>query len=153
VLGYKIEYDGAIYYVFDLNVKQIFNEKPKKGEEPVDENGEEIPVDTRTGYYPDDIANTFGVPMEQYKKETEIKDLDGFVTIAAFTGTEKPGQEETATATAEESDVEMSGSTSVGEEDRTVENDTTAHTAITTGEAIAQRREAEYEQQSLTWKG
>ena len=89
VLGYQIPFDGDVYYVFDLNVKQIFNEKPKKGEEPVDENGEVIDVDTRTGYYPDDIANTFGVPMEQYKRETEITDMDGFVTMAAFTGAKK----------------------------------------------------------------
>jgi hypothetical protein len=44
-------------------VFQIFNEKPKKGEET--EAAE--PVDTRTGYYPEDIANTFGVPLEQYR--------------------------------------------------------------------------------------
>lgn len=88
VLGYKIEYNNETYYVFDLNVRQIFNEKPRKGEEPVDENGVAVQVDTRTGYYPADIANTFGVPMERYKKETEIKDMDGYVTIAALTGVE-----------------------------------------------------------------
>ena len=158
VLGYKIEYDGDTYYVFDLNVKQIFNEKPKKGEEPVDENGEETPVDTRTGYYPDDIANTFGVPMEQYKKENEIKDMDGFVTIAAFTGTEKPDQEETVTANAEDSNVEMSGKkTTATVENSTVETgvETTdlAHTPIAIGEALAQRSEEEHKQQSLGWRG
>jgi hypothetical protein len=65
----------------DLKVTQIFNEKPKKGEKATDESAEPIEVDTRTGYYPDDIANTFGVPMEQYKKETAISDMDGFVTM------------------------------------------------------------------------
>ncbi|HNZ64060.1 MAG TPA: hypothetical protein PKH23_07030 [Bacillota bacterium] len=89
VLGYKIEFGGKIYFVFDLNVYQIFNEKPKKGEEQLDESGEIVEVDTRTGFYPDDIANTFGVPMEQYKKETEITDMDGFVAIAGFTGVKK----------------------------------------------------------------
>ena len=89
VLGYKIEFDGKIFYVFDLNVPQIFNEKPKKGEEELDENGEVVEVDTRTGFYPDDIANTFGVPMAQYKKETEITDMDGYVEIAGLTGVRK----------------------------------------------------------------
>ena len=88
VLGYKIQFDGMIYYVFDLKVTQIFNEKPKKGEE-YDENGKVVQVDTRTGYYPEDIINTFGVPMEQYKEEAEITDMDGFVTNAGFTGTKK----------------------------------------------------------------
>ena len=93
MLGYLIPYDGKLYFVFDLNVPQIFHEKPKKGEEPVDENGEVVKVDTRKGYYSDDIANTFGVPMEQYKKETEVKEMDGFVEIAMLTGVrEKTGE-------------------------------------------------------------
>ena len=89
ILGYQIPFEGKIYYVFDLKVTQIFNEKPKKGEKAADESAEPIEVDTRTGYYPDDIANTFGVPMEQYKKETAISDMDGFVTMAMLTGAEK----------------------------------------------------------------
>ena len=93
MLGYLIPYDGKLYFVFDLNVPQIFNEKPKKGEEPVDENGEVVKVDTRKGYYSDDIANTFGVPMEQYKKETEVKEMDGFVEIAMLTGVREKTRE------------------------------------------------------------
>lgn len=94
-LGYLIPYEGKLYFVFDFNVPQIFNEKPKKGEEPLDENGEVVKVDTRKGYYSDDIANTFGVPMEQYKKETEVKEMDGFVEIAMLTGVrEKTGEAE-----------------------------------------------------------
>ena len=89
MLGYKIDFEDKPYYVFDLNVPQIFNEKPKKGEEQLDENGEVVEVDTRTGFYPDDIANTFGVPMAQYRKETEITDMDGYVEIAGFTGVKK----------------------------------------------------------------
>lgn len=86
VLGYQIPFEGKVYYVFDLNVKQIFNEKPKKDEIPVDANGEVQAIDTRKGYYPDDIANTFGVPMRQHKRETEITEMDGFVNIAMLTG-------------------------------------------------------------------
>lgn len=89
ILGYQIPFDDKIYYVFDLKVVKIYKEKPKKGEEPKDYNSDGIEVDTRNGYYPDDIANTFGVPMEQYKKETAVTDLDGFVTMAMFTGTKQ----------------------------------------------------------------
>ena len=88
-LGYKIVFEGQSFYVFDLNVPQIFNEKPKKGEEQLDENGEVVEVDTRTGFYSEDIVNSFGVPMAQYKKETEIKDMDGYVEIAGLTGVKK----------------------------------------------------------------
>lgn len=97
VLGYLIPYNGRKYYVFDLNNKQTFNEKPKKGEEPLDENGEPIPVDTRKGYFSDDIAHTFGVPMDQHLAETEVSVIDGFVNIAMLTGprkaAEKPGEQ------------------------------------------------------------
>ena len=113
VLGYQVKYDGVIYYVFDLNVKQVFNEKPKKGEEPLDENGEPIPVDTRTGYYSDDIASTFAVPMEQYKRETEVTEMDGFVNIAMLTGARKPEEaaegEQSATPAAQQETQEAAG--------------------------------------------
>ena len=89
ILGYQIVFEGKVYYVFDLKVTQIFNEKPKKGEEPVNDSGEPVEVDTRTGYYPEDIANTFGVPMEQHRKEMKVTDMDGFVTLAMFTGAAK----------------------------------------------------------------
>ena len=98
------EFEDKPYYVFDLNVPQIFNEKPKKGEEPLDENGVPIAVDTRTGYFSGDIANTFGVPMEQHKKETEITEMDGFVNVAMFTGVrEKKEGEDSQQASTQES--------------------------------------------------
>ena len=91
VLGYLIPFEGSLFFVFDLNVKQTFNEKPKKGEEPVDENGEPIQVDTRKGYFSEDILHTFGVPMDQHKAETEVTEMDGFVNIAMLTGPAKAG--------------------------------------------------------------
>ena len=54
----------------------------------MNEIGELVEVDTRTGYYPENIADTFGVPLEQYKKETAVTDMNGFVTMAMFTGAE-----------------------------------------------------------------
>ena len=80
ILAYKINYKGETLYVFDLKVHKIFREKPKKGEETAE------PIDSRTGYFPDDIANTFGVSVEEEKLETEINDMEGFVTMAMLTG-------------------------------------------------------------------
>ena len=80
ILAYKIVYQGETLYVFDLKVHKIFREKPKKGEETAE------PVNTRIGYYPDDIANTFGVSVEEEKRENEIVEMDGYVTMAALTG-------------------------------------------------------------------
>ena len=89
VLGYLIPYGDKLFYVFDLKYPQIFNEKPKKGEEPLDENGEIIDVDTRTGYFSEDIEHTFGVPLEQHESETEVTEIDGLVNIAMLTGPRK----------------------------------------------------------------
>ena len=82
ILGYLIEYEGEMLYVFDLKVPEIFYEKPKKGEESAE------PVNTRKGFYPDDIANSFGVSVEEEKQETAVTEMDGYVTMAALTGKE-----------------------------------------------------------------
>ena len=102
VKGFRIDYgDEGVYIVFDLKVKKIFQERPKKGEEPVDENGNVIktPVD-RKGYFPDDIAATFGVPMEEVRKEAEQLNMTSFVSMEDFEAAAK-AQEETVNAAAE----------------------------------------------------
>lgn len=81
ILGFRIERDGKTYYVFDLNVYKIFKEKPKVGQE---EEASE-PVDTRKGYYPADIANTFGVSLEEHKQTQEMAIGESFVPMAQLT--------------------------------------------------------------------
>ena len=84
LLGYRIEFDGETYYVFDLIVPEIFHEKPKKGEKATE------PVDTKKGYYSDDIAGTFGVPVEEHKKQTQVTAEKGYINVAMLTGDKKP---------------------------------------------------------------
>ena len=84
ILGYKIDFEGETYYVFDLIVKETFREKPKKGEE-VDET-----VDYRKGYYSEDIAGTFGVPVEEHRKQTQVTVEKGYINVAMLTGDKKP---------------------------------------------------------------
>ena len=84
ILGYKIEFEGETYYVFDLIVKETFREKPKKGEE-VDET-----VDYKKGYYSEDIAGTFGVPVEEHKRQTQVTVEKGYINVAMLTGDKKP---------------------------------------------------------------
>ena len=81
ILGFCIERDGKTYYVFDLNVHKIFKEKPKSGQE--EESAE--PVDTRKGYYPADIAHTFGVSLEEHKQTQEMSIGESFVPMAQLT--------------------------------------------------------------------
>ena len=83
ILGYQIKFDDEIYYVFDLKITRIFQAKTE------DSAAEELPENETKkmkGYYPDDIANTFGVTMEEYKRETAVTEVDGFVSMAMLTG-------------------------------------------------------------------
>lgn len=90
ILGYLIEVDGEQIYVFDFTVKRIYHERPKKGEE-----GYEQPVD-RKGFYPDDVANTFGVPVEEHARQTEITDVNGYINVAMLTGPRRRGTQYSA---------------------------------------------------------
>lgn len=87
ILGYRINFEGETLYVFDLLVPEIFHEgqKRKKGES-APQSEETKPVNTRKGFYPDDIAGTFGVPVEDHLKESEVTQIDGYVSMGILTG-------------------------------------------------------------------
>ena len=87
ILGYRINFEGETLYVFDLLVPEIFHkgQKRKKGES-APQSEETKPVNTRKGFYPDDIAGTFGVPVEEHLKESEVKQIDGYVSMSILTG-------------------------------------------------------------------
>lgn len=87
ILGYRINFEGETLYVFDLLVPEIFHEgqKRKKGES-APQSEETKPVNTRKGFYPDDIAGIFGVPVEEHLKESEVKQIDGYVSMGILTG-------------------------------------------------------------------
>ena len=82
ILGYQIEFEGERIYLFDMSAHKIFRERPKKGEAV---GGAEVSAEARQGYFPDDIANTFGVSFEEYKREMEVTELNGLVSIGALT--------------------------------------------------------------------
>lgn len=89
MLGYRISYEGETLYVFDLLVPEIFHESQKrKKNEAVDQSAEKEakPADTRKGFYPDDIARTFGVPVEEHLKESEVRQMNGYVSMSVLTG-------------------------------------------------------------------
>lgn len=108
VMGYKIEHDGETLYVFDLLQPEIFVERAKKQKDDEAtqqelerlrsqiESDNSIPDDEavrsgKLGFFPDDIKNTFGLPIEEHKKAHEVIETDGYVTMAALTGNRKQG--------------------------------------------------------------
>lgn len=76
-----------VEYVFDLLVPEIFHEGQKQKNGTDQKNVQETkPVNTRKGFYPDDIAGTFGVPVEEHLKESEVQQMDGYVSVGMLTG-------------------------------------------------------------------
>ena len=93
MLGYRITFEGETLYVFDLLVPEIFHEgqRRKKGTADSPNNvQEEKPASSRKGFYPDDIAGTFGVPVEEHLKESEVQQMDGYVSMGILTGKSVP---------------------------------------------------------------
>lgn len=82
ILGYRICFEGITLYVFDLLVPEIFHEGRQSSENGVGESKQtEAKAGTaKKGFYPDDIAGTFGVPVEQHALDSEIRQMDGYVT-------------------------------------------------------------------------
>lgn len=101
MLGYRIEFEGKTMYVFDLMVPEVFHESKRKSKVTSTEyivqsvNQKEEQVDTRKGFYPDDIAGSFGVPVEEHRKEVEITGNEECVSMAMLTGskTKETGHE------------------------------------------------------------
>lgn len=103
ILGYRIQFEGKTLYVFDLMVPEIFHERKSRkrneqasqevaempNEDAQNNNAAETEVNTRKGYYPDDVANTFGVPVEQHRADTEIQQMDGYISVGILTGERK----------------------------------------------------------------
>ena len=93
MLGYQITFEGETLYVFDLLVPEIFHEGQKRKKSAADSPNstpEEKPANTRKGFYPDDIAGTFGVPVEEHLKESEVQQMNGYVSMGILTGKTVP---------------------------------------------------------------
>ena len=89
MLGYRITFEGETLYVFDLLVPEIFHEgqrRKKNAADSQDNTAATKPVDSRKGFYPDDIVGTFGVPVEEHRKESEVQQMDGYVSMGILTG-------------------------------------------------------------------
>ena len=87
MLGYRISIEGETLYVFDLLAPEIFHEGQKRKNGTDQKNAQETKsANTRKGFYPDDIVGTFGVPVEEHLKESEVQQMDGYVSVGMLTG-------------------------------------------------------------------
>ena len=87
MLGYRISFEGETLYVFDLLAPEIFHEGQKRKNGTDQKNAQETKsANTRKGFYPDDLVGTFGVPVEEHLKESEVQQMDGYVSVGMLTG-------------------------------------------------------------------
>ena len=107
ILGYLIKVDEEEIFVFDFTVTRVYNVRPKKGEP-----GHDQPVD-RKGFYQDEVVSTFGVPAEEYERQTEVFEENGYINVAMLTGPrprksndQQPEDEPESSGTVEENDDE-----------------------------------------------
>ena len=77
LLGKLIRSDNELLFVFDLATPEIFVREEK-------EDGK-IKA-SRTPSYPEEWQNQFGVPVEEHRKESEVKQMDGYVSTGILTG-------------------------------------------------------------------
>ena len=91
VLGYLIEVDGEMVYVFDFKYAKMYRERYR------DENGKLTPADRR-GYYPKETVKTMTVPAEEFSKSMAVENANGLISAAMLIGADKLGAKEEETA-------------------------------------------------------
>ena len=101
VLGFRIRLYNTMAYVFLLDTPEKFDivstakknktTKNLSEEEKITEK-DQTDVDlkpkrsTIKGYYSDEVLQSFGMPVAEYRRNTEIVNTNGFVQIGMLTG-------------------------------------------------------------------
>ncbi len=99
VLGFRIQIEKGVYaYLFRLDYPEKFDilpaapkKKKKEANAPSDETDahpSETPPKRATskGYYDQEALNAYGIPYEQYVKDTSVVERDGYVQMGMLTG-------------------------------------------------------------------
>lgn len=88
LLKERVNLDLFETYLTHLLVPEIFHEgqRKKNAVDSQDNAASTKPVNSRKGFYLDDIVGTFGVPVEEHRKESEVKQMDGYVSMGILTG-------------------------------------------------------------------
>lgn len=97
ITGHRITFEGEQLYVFELEEPEIFHERPKRTKEEKEQleqtmTPEEITelkkkeaAASRKPFYPDDIENSFGVPVDEHENKINLVDPDSYQGMNLFT--------------------------------------------------------------------
>lgn len=99
ILGHKIQHQGETLYVFELEVCEIFKERPKRTKaerkaraesmtpEELKEADRKERKESMTPFSPADAEGTFGLPVHQHQNTLVLESVDDFQNIASMAGT------------------------------------------------------------------
>lgn len=91
VLGYRICFEGEYLFVFDLKAPEIRPEKKRKprtleNSTTSTQKSAEAPQAAQVGYYPKEISKSFGLPVTEFNRQTQVTELGDYVSMAMLTG-------------------------------------------------------------------
>lgn len=97
ITGHRITFEGEQLYVFELDEPEIYHERPKRTKEEKEQleqtmTPEEIDAlkkkeaaASRKPFYPDDVENSFGVPVNEHEDKIQLADPDSYAGMNLFT--------------------------------------------------------------------
>lgn len=95
ILGHRINYEGEVLYVFELDETEIFFERKKQTKKQAISGSESISPEQKEErlneekkmsmkpFYPDDWGNSFGIPVDEHKN-VSIGTLDDYANKNVF---------------------------------------------------------------------
>lgn len=97
ILGHRIQYQGETLYVFELENCEIFKERPKRTKAEREERAKSMTPEelaeadrkerkeSMTPYSPEDLENTFGLPVNEHQNSVSLFSLSGYKEIESRT--------------------------------------------------------------------
>lgn len=153
VTGYRIFFEGEYLYVFELTNPDVYHEPKKRTKAEKEELKKSMSEEeysalqkkerayTRKPFYPDDVENTFGVPVKEHNSQVTLGDTGSYSTAEGMGGRRKQTEEPASTSVTDASNVAAGDAESHISADRYAGATTPARN-LPTGDRI--KEEADY---------
>ena len=103
IMGHKIQYQGETLYVFELDVCEIFRERPKRTKAERQARAESMTPEelkeadrkerkaSMTPFSPTDAEGTFGLPVEQHQNTVVLDSVNAFQDLSSLASKDDRG--------------------------------------------------------------
>lgn len=101
ITGHRINFEGEELFVFELQEPEIFKERPKRTAEEQMHLAETMTAEeletlkkqetaaSRKPFYPEDVENTFGVPVKEHENHPVLGSLEEYTGMSSFSNSEE----------------------------------------------------------------